>query len=153
MIINLMTKLFQNKWIRNSILITAFLGLLYICAANIRDNIYQQGYDAGVTHQTEVQLQVQVKAKQQFDVLQANADKDRTDLNQQISNLSKNNLLLKAQLEEKERKTNQEKIDYAKTSAGTMSCFAPRDNGLLIINNSFPTNPSRSMQSSSDGTN
>lgn len=153
MILDLMTKLFQNKWIRNGILIAAFLGVLYICAASIRDTIYQEGYDAGVAHQTQVELQVQVKAKQQFDVLQAKADKDRTDLNKQITSLSKDNQVLKSELAKKESKTTQEKIDYAKTPAGTMSCFAPRDNGLLIINNSFPSSIVRPVQSGSDGAN
>lgn len=153
MILDLMTKLFQNKWVRNGILIAAFLGVLYICAASIRDNIYQEGYSAGVAHQEQVELQVQVKAKQEWDVLQATADKDRASLNQQIATLSKNNQALKSQLADKERKTNQEKIDYAKTSAGTMSCFAPNDSGLFIINNSFPSYPDRPVQSGSDGAN
>lgn len=153
MILDLMTKLFQNKWVRNGILIAALLGVLYICAASIRDNIYTEGYNAGVAHQTQVELQTQVKAKQQFDVLQAKADEDRTNLNKQISNLAQSNQALKAALAEKEKKTNQEKIDYAKTSAGSMSCFAPHDNGLLIINDSFPTYPARPVQSGSNGAN
>lgn len=137
--LSLLAKIFQNKWVRSVILIIASVIVLYLCAASIRDSIYQEGYDAGIAYQVQVDKNNQAKAKQQFDVLQAQADKDRTDLNKQITSLSATNKDLREQLDKKERKTNQEKTDYAKTSAGSMSCFAPRDDGLRIINESFPT--------------
>jgi hypothetical protein len=137
--LSLLAKIFQNKWVRSAILIIASVIVLYLCAASIRDSIYQEGYGAGIAYQVQVDKNNQAKAKQQFDVLQAQADKDRTDLNKQITSLSATNKDLREQLDKKERKTNQEKTDYAKTSAGSMSCFAPRDDGLRIINESFPT--------------
>lgn len=151
--LSLLATIFKNKWVRSGILILASVIVLYICAASIRDSIYQEGYVAGVAHQVQVETNNQAKAKQQFDVLQAKADADRTALNKQITSLSESNKNLRDQLEKKERKTNQEKIDYAKTSAGSMSCFAPRDDGLRIINESFPTFTDRSMQSGSNGAN
>ena len=152
-ILSLLATVFKNKWVRSGILVLASVIVLYICAANIRDSIYQEGYNSGVAYQVQVDTNNQAKAKQQFDVLQAKADKDRADLNNQITSLSTTNQTLRDQLTKKEAKTNQEKIDYAKTSAGTMSCFAPRDNGLLIINNSFPTNIARPVQSGSNDAN
>lgn len=141
--LSLLAAIFKNKWVRSGIIILASVIVLYICAASIRDSIYQEGYTAGVAHQVQVEMNNQAKAKQQFDVLQAKADKDRADLNKEISSLSASNKTLREQLDKKERKTNEEKTNYAKTSAGTMSCFAPRDDGLLIINNSFPTSSDR----------
>lgn len=137
--LSLLAKIFQNKWVRSGLLIIASVIVLYLCAASIRDSIYQEGYSDGIAYQVQVDKNNQAKAKQQFDVLQAQADKDRTDLNKQITSLSATNKDLREQLDKKERKANQEKTDYAKTSAGSMSCFAPRDDGLRIINESFPT--------------
>lgn len=137
----LLMTMFQNKWLRYGVLILFVLIGLWIGASRVKDNIYHNGYNAGVAYQTQVYQQNQVKAQQQFDVLQAKADQDRTNLNKQITSLSTLNADLQKKLAEKEKKTNQEKIDYAKTPAGSMSCFAPRDNGLFIINNSFPADP------------
>lgn len=148
-----MATIFKNKWVRGGIIILASVIVLYICAASIRDSIYQEGYVAGVAHQVEVQTINQGKAKQQFDVLQAKADEDRANLNKEISSLSASNKALRDQLAKKVRKTNEETTNYAKTSAGSMSCFAPSDNGLLIINESFPAYFDRPMQSSSNGAN
>jgi len=139
-ILSLMATIFKSKWARYGVLILALLCGLYVGADRVRDSIYQQGFNAGVAKQEQVYVQTQAKAKQQFDVLQAQADQDRQTLNNKIASLSSANADLKKQLKEKETKINQEKTDYAKTSAGSMSCFAPRDDGLRIINNSFPTN-------------
>lgn len=152
-ILSLLTNLFSNKWVRGCLLMAVVLCALYSCAGNIRDSIYQEGYKAGVSYQTQVELQIQTKAKQEFDVLQAKADQDRVQLNKEITNLSKTNSQLKLELQKKVSSTNKEKIDYAKTVTGTMSCFAPRDNGLFIINNSFPSSVDRSVQSNSDSGN
>lgn len=137
----LLTTMFQSKWCRYGLLILAVLIGLWVGASKVKESIYQQGYSAGIAYQTQVYTQNQVKAQQQFDVLQAKADQDRTNLNKQITSLSTVNADLQKKLADKEKKSNQEKIDYAKTSAGSMSCFAPRDNGLFIINNSFPSEP------------
>lgn len=103
------------------------------------NKIRESGYKDGVAYQTQVYQAAQAKAKQDFDVLQKRADEERALLNTQISNLSKNNAQLKADLEKKKQTINEDTTNYAKTNSGSMSCFAPNDDGLFIINKSFPS--------------
>lgn len=103
------------------------------------NKIRESGYKDGVAYQTQVYQAAQAKAKQDFDVLQKRADKERALLNTQINNLSKNNAQLKADLEKKKQTINEDTTNYAKTNSGSMSCFAPNDDGLFIINKSFPS--------------
>lgn len=103
------------------------------------NKIRESGYKDGVTYQTQVYQAAQAKAKQDFDVLQKRADEERALLNTQINNLSKNNAQLKADLEKKKQTINEDTTNYAKTNSGSMSCFAPNDDGLFIINKSFPS--------------
>lgn len=119
------------KWL---ILILLLVGSIYVGASRI----YANGVEAGMHKQEAITLQLQVKAKQEFDILQALADKDRDNLNTQIQELIKEKSLLKSKLEEKNSQINKESVDYAKTTTGSMSCFAPNDDGLRIINKSFP---------------
>lgn len=142
-ILNLITIAFKNKWIRNSLLILVSIVVFYFCALSLRDKVFQQGYNAGISYQTQVNTDEKARAKQEFDILQAKADKERADLNKEIETLSENNRSIKKDLSDKQYKINQERIDYAKNPANTMSCFAPRDNGVLIINKSFPSNTYR----------
>lgn len=102
------------------------------------NKIRESGYKDGVAYQTQVYQAAQAKAKQDFDVLQKRADEERALLNTQINNLSKNNAQLKADLEKKKQTINEDTTNYAKTNSGSMSCFAPNDDGLFIINKSFP---------------
>ena len=101
------------------------------------NKIRESGYKDGVAYQTQVYQAAQAKAKQ--DVLQKRADEERALLNTQINNLSKNNAQLKADLEKKKQTINEDTTNYAKTNSGSMSCFAPNDDGLFIINKSFPS--------------
>lgn len=103
------------------------------------NKIHESGYKDGVAYQTQVYQAAQAKAKQDFDVLQKRADEERALLNTQINNLSKNNAQLKADLEKKKQTINEDTTNYAKTNSGSMSCFAPNDDGLFIINKSFPS--------------
>lgn len=103
------------------------------------NKIRESGYKDGVAYQTQVYQAAQAKAKQDFDVLQKRADEERALLNIQINNLSKNNAQLKADLEKKKQTINEDTTNYAKTNSGSMSCFAPNDDGLFIINKSFPS--------------
>ncbi|WMI32652.1 Rz-like spanin [Escherichia phage iGC_PHA_EC001] len=103
------------------------------------NKIRESGYKDGVAYQTQVYQTAQAKAKQDFDVLQKRADEERALLNTQINNLSKNNAQLKADLEKKKQTINEDTTNYAKTNSGSMSCFAPNDDGLFIINKSFPS--------------
>lgn len=103
------------------------------------NKIHESGYKDGVAYQTQLYQAAQAKAKQDFDVLQKRADEERALLNTQINNLSKNNAQLKADLEKKKQMINEDTTNYAKTNSGSMSCFAPNDDGLFIINKSFPS--------------
>lgn len=103
------------------------------------NKIHEFGYKDGVAYQTQLYQAAQAKAKQDFDVLQKRADEERALLNTQINNLSKNNAQLKADLEKKKQTINEDTTNYAKTNSGSMSCFAPNDDGLFIINKSFPS--------------
>lgn len=103
------------------------------------NKIHESGYKDGVAYQTQLYQAAQAKAKQDFDVLQKRADEERALLNTQINNLSKNNAQLKADLEKKKQTINEDTTNYAKTNSGSMSCFAPNDDGLFIINKSFPS--------------
>lgn len=103
------------------------------------NKIHESGYKDGVAYQTQLYQAAQAKAKQDFDVLQKRADEERVLLNTQINNLSKNNAQLKADLEKKKQTINEDTTNYAKTNSGSMSCFAPNDDGLFIINKSFPS--------------
>lgn len=103
------------------------------------NKIRESGYKDGVAYQTQVYQAAQAKAKQDFDVLQKRADEERALLNTQINNLSKNSAQLKADLEKKKQTINEDTTNYAKTNSGSMSCFAPNDDGLFIINKSFPS--------------
>lgn len=130
---NILT-LLQNKWVVRFILAV----IIIIAALSIRNYIYTTGYDDGIAYQKQVQVNAQAKAKQEFDVVQKKADDERATLNAQIASLNKANTELRDSLAKKNQKTNQEATDYAKTTTGSMSCFAPDDNGLRIINDSFP---------------
>lgn len=134
MLINLL----KNKWVRYFVLIIALFSGLYIGLNKLHDDVYTQGYNAGVAKQEQTLQQNQIKAKQQFDILQAKADSERSKLNEKIHSLTKERNDLLTQLDKKSNNITQERIDYAKTSSGTMSCFSPNDDGLRIINNSFP---------------
>lgn len=103
------------------------------------NKIHESGYKDGVAYQEQLYQAAQAKAKQDFDVLQKRADEERALLNTQINNLSKNNAQLKADLEKKKQTINEDTTNYAKTNSGSMSCFAPNDDGLFIINKSFPS--------------
>lgn len=103
------------------------------------NKIRESGYKDGVAYQTQLYQAAQAKAKQDFEVLQKRADEERALLNTQINNLSKNNAQLKADLEKKKQTINEDTTNYAKTNSGSMSCFAPNDDGLFIINKSFPS--------------
>ncbi|AOQ27267.1 Rz-like spanin protein [Escherichia phage vB_EcoM_3A1_SA_NWU] len=103
------------------------------------NKIHESGYKDGVAYQAQLYQAAQAKAKQDFDVLQKRADEERALLNTQINNLSKNNAQLKADLEKKKQTINEDTTNYAKTNSGSMSCFAPNDDGLFIINKSFPS--------------
>ena len=125
---------------KGKLLLGLFVVIALWFAGNfIYNKIREAGYEAGVAYQTQVYVAAQAKAKQEFDVLQKKADEDRALLNQQITNLSKNNAALKADLEKKKQSVNEETTNYAKTNSGSMSCFAPNDDGLFIINKSFPS--------------
>ena len=136
--LSLLATIFKSKWVRYGALIITIVGALYIGADRMRDSIYQEGYTAGIAYQTQVDQQQHAKAQQQFDILQAKADEERTALNKQINSLTLKNADLITQLNKKENKNTQERANYAKTPAGSMSCFAPNDDGLRIINESFP---------------
>lgn len=126
--------------ITNKLLIGFILAVvIYFAGDFIYGRIHKAGYDAGVAYQTQVYQTAQAKAKQEFDVLQAQADKERSDLNKQIQSLSDQNKALKEDLAKKKKEIQQEKTDYAKTTGGSMSCFGPNDDGLFIINKSFPS--------------
>lgn len=141
------------KWVRIALLAILVVGLVWFIGDKVRDNIFQKGYQQGIQYQVQVQMRALQDAQKKFDALQASADKSRADLNNQISNLSQANKELKNELAQKERETDKERINYAKTNSGAMSCFGPRDDGLRIINKSFPSSLTRAVQSSSKGTN
>lgn len=113
--------------------------VLIIAGMFAYNKIHESGYKDGVAYQTQLYQAAQAKAKQDFDVLQKRADEERALLNTQINNLSKNNAQLKADLEKKKQTINEDTTNYAKTNSGSMSCFAPNDDGLFIINKSFPS--------------
>ena len=135
----ILTNLMKNKTILYLFLAGAILFGIYQGIDRVHDSIYDQGYEAGVQKQSQVYQQNQAKLTQEFDVLQAKADADRKALNNQIAALSQSNKDLEEKLAAKKKEQTTEVINYAKTSSGSMSCFAPNDDGLRIINKSFPT--------------
>ena len=138
MTLTMLINLLKNKWVRYFVLIIALFGGLYVGLNKLHDDVYAQGYNAGIAKQEQILQQNQIKAKQQFDILQAKADSERSKLNEKIHSLTKQRNDLLTQLDKKSNNITQERIDYAKTSSGAMSCFSPNDDGLRIINNSFP---------------
>lgn len=126
--------------IRYIVIGTILLLVILFSAIHIKNSIYEDGYNAGVVKEQQAQVIQQAKAKQAFDTLQAKVDADRSQLNNTIAKLSDDAKTLKEKLSQKETELQQEKKEYAKTTTGSMSCFAPDDNGLHIINKSFPTN-------------
>lgn len=126
--------------IRYIVIGTILLLVIIFSAIHIKNSIYEDGYNAGVAKEQQAQVIQQAKAKQAFDTLQAKVDADRSQLNNTIAKLSDDAKILKEKLSQKETELQQEKKEYAKTITGSMSCFAPDDNGLHIINKSFPTN-------------
>ncbi|QHR76133.1 Rz-like spanin [Escherichia phage anhysbys] len=119
--------------------VLSFVLIVILAGMFAYNKIRESGYKDGVAYQTQVYQAAQAKAKQDFDVLQKRADEERALLNTQINNLSKNNAQLKADLEKKKQTINEDTTNYAKTNSGSMSCFAPNDDGLFIINKSFPS--------------
>ena len=131
--------IFKNKYFIYGVIIVALLIGGYFIVSSTYKNVYNKGYQAGVAYQQQQTAIQQAKAQQQFDMLQKKADEDRLSLNNKILELQKDKLDREKQLAQKQNTVNQEKIDYAKGNAGNMSCFAPDDNGLRIINKSFPS--------------
>lgn len=111
---------------------------VYFLVNKVHDNIYNSGYQDGISYQKGVYQQDQAKLQQQFDLKQNQVDVERNKLNTQIANLSEQNKELQTKLSKKQTEIKTEVINYAKSNSGSMSCFAPNDNGLLIINKSFP---------------
>ncbi|BDU12537.1 hypothetical protein [Escherichia phage phiWec186] len=131
---NLIPMILKSKWFYVILLLVALLAGLYFGGKALYDN----GYTAGEQHQVTIYQQQQAKAKQDFDVLQKKADDERLALNNQIASLSAKNAQLRKDLANKEKKINEEKTNYAKTTTGSMSCFGPNDDGLRILNKSLP---------------
>nr|DAY73815.1 MAG TPA: hypothetical protein [Caudoviricetes sp.] len=140
LLISLLNVIKNNKMIRYIVIGTILLLVIIFSAIHIKNSIYEDGYNAGVAKEQQAQVIQQAKAKQAFDTLQAKVDADRSQLNNTIAKLSDDAKILKEKLSQKETELQQEKKEYAKTTTGSMSCFAPDDNGLHIINKSFPTN-------------
>ena len=84
MILTMLINLLKNKWVRYFVLIIALFSGLYIGLNKLHDDVYTQGYNAGVAKQEQILQQNQIKAKQQFDILQAKADSERSKLNEKI---------------------------------------------------------------------
>lgn len=114
--------------------------ILVIIAAHFAyKHIYEKGYNAGVAYQTEVYIKQQEKAKALLAEQQKAADKERAELNNQIANLSNKADDLQKALDDKNSKTQNKVRDYEKSTSGNLSCFAPDDDGMRIINESFPS--------------
>ncbi|XKX17547.1 Rz-like spanin [Klebsiella phage phi1_175008] len=139
LLISLLNAIKNNKTIRYLVIGVILLLVIVFGAIHIKNSIYEDGYNAGVAKEQQTQQIQQAKARQDFDTLQAKADADRSELNNKIAKLSTDTEILKEQLSKKETELQQEAKEYAKTTTGSMSCFAPNDNGLHIINKSFPT--------------
>lgn len=130
--------LLSNSSLRKAFLVLVFIGSILLGSISVYKHIYTEGYNAGTTYQEQVYKKQQDAAKDLLDAQQKQADKDRSDLNTQISGLKDTLAIAQKALEDKQNKQTQEVIDYAKTSEGVGTCFDPDSNGLRIINNSFP---------------
>ncbi len=136
--INAIKLLLTSKQVRKIVLIVLLLVSLVVGGVVVHHHIYSNGYESGVSHQTQVFQEQQNKAKEELASKQAQADKERTALNSTIESLTEKNKALQSKLDAKYSKQKQEVIDYAKSIEGAGSCFRPNGNGLRIINESFP---------------
>jgi len=134
----LLLALWNNSAIRKAFFLIVFIGSILLGSISVYKHIYKEGYEAGTTYQTQVFNAEQDKAKALLDSEQKQADKDRSDLNTQITGLKSELLQAQTELDAKHSKQSQEVTDYAKTTEGVGTCFDPNSDGLRIINNSFP---------------
>ncbi len=130
--------LITSKQVRRVVLIVALALALVIGGVALHRHVYNNGYESGIAHQTQMFQKQQEEAKISLASKQAQADSDRAKLNTTIEQLTEKNNSLQAKLDEKYTKQRQEVIDYAKSVEGAGTCFRPNGNGLRIINESFP---------------
>lgn len=131
--------LLSNKWvIYGAIALLLLTGAYFIIQYNNTQQ-FDRGFSAGESSaQIKNQIQ-QTKARQAYDKLQADADAERLRLNNEILSLKQQRDVVQKKLDEKKNKSNEELINYGKINSSNLSCFAPNDNGMRIINDSFPS--------------
>lgn len=124
-----------RKWIIGGVVIV----ILLLSGAYGYHSIYESGYSSGVNaekvvYQKEVDKQA-VIAQQ----AQKKADEERTTLNNTITSLKTDNTALQEKAD-KQYQTEQETINnYVKNDKNsTTTCFPASNDGMHILNQSFP---------------
>lgn len=138
MILSAYNILKENTSLRKLVIILAIISAISFGGYWGYNKIYTNGYNAGVTHQTEIFDKKQKEAQDYLDQKQKEADAERLSLNSQISDLKKSNTKLQSELDKKQTNINKKVNDYEKSSEGMSSCFKSDSSGLRIINESFP---------------
>lgn len=131
--------LFSNKWvIYGAIILSVLVGAYFVIQHNNTQQ-YNRGFTAGESSAQIKNEMQQTKAKQQYDKLQTDADTERLKLNKEIASLKQQRDVVQKKLDEKKNKSTQELLNYGKINTSNLSCFGPNDDGLRIINDSFPS--------------
>lgn len=133
--LTLLLSIVKNKYF----LITVLCVALILSGMGGYSLIYKSGYTAGVNATNQSLVKVQEKAKENEKLQQESADKDRTTLNNQIVGLKNDVAKAKQDSATKQASLEQEINNYAKNNKGSSDvCIPANDDGLRLINESFP---------------
>lgn len=124
--------LWNNRFIRYSILTVAFILVLVFSLHLYGNNRYQEG----VAYQKSEYELVQKKLKEEYQNKLAEADKKITDLNTEIAAQKADYLKLKLERERQNDKIKSEVKEYAKTIDGAKHCVG--SDWVRIYKNSLP---------------
>ena len=131
--------LFSSAQMRKYFLYAGIILLIFIAGASSFNAIYNKGVKSG-ENIAKVAYEKQVdKANKDFQKIQAQAEADRSSLNSQISSLKDSNSSLEAKLASENDNIQSSVNNYEKTTTSASAvCIPANDDGLRLINKSFP---------------
>lgn len=122
-ILTILKSLWSNKTLRYFILTIVVAILLKVGYSLLTNHYYNTGYQNGVEHQVSIYKKEQDDLKIQYEERLKVKDKERQELNQQITLLKKENSDLKKKREDKKDKVDDEITNYEKSDSGNLRCL------------------------------
>ena len=137
MTITALLSLIKNKYF----LIAVLAVCLVISGAITYKTIYKSGYNQGIVYQESIYQKAKDAKDAEDKAQQVKVDSERATLNTEISDL-KDKLTAAQTTNSSKKQTIQDQVNqYAKSNKTVTSvCIPSGDNGLHILNQSFPSN-------------